>query len=456
MCIGIILNLKIEYEKDLFPNNGGIIECLLLFLPKTFSTLQGGVKDATFIKRTAQLADLSAGFTSPYLNFSCIIATPSGKIAGKGFPYAQGTKPVELLVVKVVDKSSKGFIAYLNMEPGDCHGDHTVVSALVQGGVSRVVIGIRHPLSHLQGNAVRAQRSPGLQVDVLQKDLKSKIFEVRSSKAFLLMNAPLIHRVASCVPISLLKYAMTLDVFELRGRSDVIIVGGNTLHRDNSRLTGRHGSGHMPIRIVMTQTLDLLEEEEFSKLLASKGAEVVEFNILNPREVVEYFHDRGYLCILWECGGTLAAYAISAGVIHKIEIYVHIFIHVAHKILTISHLGYVCYRIIPSIPSLRSRWICIPKTKDASPRSFISKFFDRNFLRALYLSMLPRESLLVLNIHLQPIDFAPLGNSTRSQTPLSGTDHIYLYESVPIVHYSYLHLFSLCLFVFPLHILYRP
>ena len=96
----------------------------------------------------------------------------------------------------------------------------------------------------------------------------------------------------------------------------------------------------MPMRIVMSQTLDLPEEanlwdmsdastivvtqrgakRSFQKLLASKGVEVVEFDILNPRDVMEYFHDRGYLSVLWECGGTLAASAISSGVVHKVSI----------------------------------------------------------------------------------------------------------------------------------------
>lgn len=94
----------------------------------------------------------------------------------------------------------------------------------------------------------------------------------------------------------------------------------------------------MPVRIVLTQTLDLPEEarlwdlsevstivvtqrgarRSFQKLLASKGIEVVEFDILNPRDVMEYFHDRGYLSVLWECGGKLAASAISSGVINKV------------------------------------------------------------------------------------------------------------------------------------------
>lgn len=106
------------------------------------------------------------------------------------------------------------------------------------------------------------------------------------------------------------------------------------------KLTARHGGGHTPVRVVMSRTLDLPEEAKvwdtssvptmvltqrgatrsFQKLLASKGVEVVEFNNLNPRDVIEYFHDRGYLSVLWECGGTLAASTIASGIVHKVLI----------------------------------------------------------------------------------------------------------------------------------------
>lgn len=88
----------------------------------------------------------------------------------------------------------------------------------------------------------------------------------------------------------------------------------------------------------MSQTLDLPEvanlwdvievptivatqrgaRRSFQKFLASKGVEVVEFDILNPKDVVEYLYDRGYLSLMWECGGRLAASAISSGIIHKV------------------------------------------------------------------------------------------------------------------------------------------
>ncbi|KAL1088696.1 hypothetical protein V6Z11_D08G269200 [Gossypium hirsutum] len=320
------------------------------------------LQDLSYIKRAALISDKSAGFTSPHPNFGCVIVTPSVEVVGEGYLYAQGTKPAEVLAVEAAGERCRGATAYVNMEPGDCHGDDTAVSALVQAGITRAVIGMRHPLQHLRGNAIRALRSQGLQVDVLGEDMQSKLVE-EARKACLLVNLPFVHRAASRVPFSVLKYAMTLDgkiaassghaawissklsrnrVFELRGRSDAIIVGGNTVRRDNPRLTARHGGGHMPIRIVLSQSLDLPEEanlwdlsdvstvvvtqrgarRSFQRYLASKGVEVVEFDILNPRDVMEYFHDRGYLSILWECGGTLAASAISLGVIHKVFAFV--------------------------------------------------------------------------------------------------------------------------------------
>ncbi|KAL9297054.1 hypothetical protein ACSQ67_022950 [Phaseolus vulgaris] len=316
----------------------------------------------------------------PHPNFGCVILSPAGNVAGEGYLYAQGTAAAEVQAVDAAGELCRGATAYLNMEPGDCHGDHSAVSALFQGGVKRVVIGMRHPLQHLRGNAVRALRNQGLHVDILGEDLTSNLIE-DAQRECLLVNAPLICRAASRVPFSVLKYAMTLDgeidlrllerrkiaassghaswisckqsrnlVFELRGRSDAVIVGGNTVRRDTylllnsirSKTNSQTWRGHMPMRIVMTQTLDLPEEanlwdmaevstivvtqrgarRSFQKLLASKGVEVVEFDILTPREVMEYFHDRGYLSILWECGGTLAASAISSGVIHKVYAFV--------------------------------------------------------------------------------------------------------------------------------------
>nr|XP_029117464.1 riboflavin biosynthesis protein PYRR, chloroplastic isoform X3 [Elaeis guineensis] len=339
----------------------------------------GAAQEAAIVRRAAEVADLSAGHSAPHPNSGCLIAR-GGDVVGQGFLYAQGTKCAELQAVEMAGGLARGATAYLNLEPDDCYGDHTPVSSLVQAGISRVVVGLRHPLKHLRGKAIKSLRSEGVPVDVLGEDLNGKVFEdkvtrrtigstkernglyylnAEALKSCLVVNAPLLYRTACHVPFSILKYAMTLDgkiaassghaswvssklsrgrVFELRGRSDAIVVGGNTVRRDDPQLTARHGGGHVPVRIVMSQTLDLPEEaklwnvfdaytivatqrgarKDVQKKLAKKGVEVVEFDILNPKDVMEYCYDRGCLSILWECGGALAAPAISSGVIHKV------------------------------------------------------------------------------------------------------------------------------------------
>ncbi|KAK8916434.1 hypothetical protein KSP39_PZI023334 [Platanthera zijinensis] len=341
-------------------------------IPRQIWSAASSAQDNVLLQRSAEAADRSAGHTAPHPNFGCVIAA-SGEVVGEGFLYAQGTKCAELQAVEAAKELARGATAYLNMEPGDCYGDETPVSSLVQAGISRVVVGIRNPLGHLRGKAINALRNEGIQVEVVGEELPSKKMEM-ALKSCLVVNAPLLYRAAFRVPFSVLKYAMTLDVdgqclpfcdsgkiaassgdaswvssklsrgrvFELRGRSDAIVVGGNTVRRDDPRLTARNGGYHVPARVVMSKSLNLPEEanlwntdnaytivatqrgarKDFQEKLAKKGVEVVEFDMLNPRDVMEYCYSRGYLSILWECGGELAAPAIASGVIHKVYAFI--------------------------------------------------------------------------------------------------------------------------------------
>lgn len=54
---------------------------------------------------------------------------------------AQGTPSAEALAVQAVGEQARRATVYLNLEPGDCHGDDAAVKALLQGGICRAVIG---------------------------------------------------------------------------------------------------------------------------------------------------------------------------------------------------------------------------------------------------------------------------------------------------------------------------
>jgi pyrimidine deaminase RibD-like protein len=76
----------------------------------------------------------------------------------------QGAVSAEVQAVQTIQSAAQGATAYLNLESGDCHGDDAAVHALINAQVSRVVIGIRHPLAHMRGTAIRALRAHGVAV----------------------------------------------------------------------------------------------------------------------------------------------------------------------------------------------------------------------------------------------------------------------------------------------------
>lgn len=297
-----------------------------------------------------------------------------GCVISETHQQAQGVSTAECQAIALTRSSSHGATAYLNMEPSH----PSSLEALITGRISRVVIGLENPLPHIHGRhiqvsvvlctfwiSVQKLRSRGLIVDILGSSPCSTSDErvEMAIKDCVQANEALMHRVGTGKPFSVLKYAMTLDgkiaastghsawvsspearrqVFATRARSDVVIVGGNTVRRDNPNLTTRQETGATPMRIVMSRTLELPMEanlwnvslaptivmtqrgarSDFQQRLRDQGVEVVEFDFLTPTSVVEYCYDRGFLQLLWECGGTLAAPAIASGVIHKVMAFI--------------------------------------------------------------------------------------------------------------------------------------
>ncbi|CAG9463316.1 unnamed protein product [Pedinophyceae sp. YPF-701] len=322
--------------------------------------------DIEHLLRAAQLSDENAGITGPHPNAACVIVGPGGEVAGSASQRANGAPSAEVLATRAADGQGQGGVAYVNLEPGDCHGEAAAVRALLASGVSRVVVGMRHPMRHSRGEAIAALRGAGLTVSVLGEAAVAPGLEgdaAGARKKCLRANEALLLRAWSGRPFSVLKYAMTLDgkiatasghaawvssaqsraqVFDLRGRSAAVIVGGNTVRRDNPRLTTRREGGHCPVRIVLSRTLDLPRDanlwdvtlaptivmtqrgtrKDFQEALRARGVEVVEFDFLTPGRVSDYCTDRGFLRLLWECGGTLSAPAIQSGVIHRVTAFV--------------------------------------------------------------------------------------------------------------------------------------
>jgi pyrimidine deaminase RibD-like protein len=86
---------------------------------------------------------------------------------------AQGALSAEVQAAQaaaaVLGTAPQPLTAYVNLEPGDCHGEDAALRALVSVGVARVVVGLRHPLPHARGVAIKALRSAGIVVGESQR-----------------------------------------------------------------------------------------------------------------------------------------------------------------------------------------------------------------------------------------------------------------------------------------------
>ncbi|KAL6780498.1 RFD2 [Auxenochlorella protothecoides x Auxenochlorella symbiontica] len=332
---------------------------------------------------TAHLAVSQRGTSQPHPNAACRLVSPDGRLLSQAVLPAQGMLPPETAALAAAGSAARGATAFLNLEPWEESG----IAALRASGISRVVLGLRHPLPDFSGVAVAALRGAGVEVDILGETQVGpgaatngpgagphaqaaaaagdgpEAPAAAALRASLHANEDLVHRAALRLPLSLLKYAMTLDgkiaassghaawissaasrrlVMEERAACDAVVVGGCTVRRDNPRLTSRTEGKHNPVRIVMSRTMDLPEEAHlwdvreahtivavqrgarraFQQRLRERGVEIVEFDFLSPLALAQYAYHRGFLRCLWECGGTLAAPAIQAGVIHKVMAFV--------------------------------------------------------------------------------------------------------------------------------------
>ncbi|MEL6334132.1 MAG: bifunctional diaminohydroxyphosphoribosylaminopyrimidine deaminase/5-amino-6-(5-phosphoribosylamino)uracil reductase RibD [Cyanobacteria bacterium J06626_26] len=298
---------------------------------------------SAMMRRCLELAAKGAGRTAPNPLVGSVIVN-DGQIVGEGFHPQAGQPHAEVFALQAAAGKTQGATLYVNLEPCN-HTGRTppCTDAVLQAGITTVVIGMKDPNPKASGGIERL-RAAGVTVIT---DIETAACE-RLNEAF-------IHRIRYRQPFSILKYAMTLDgkiatdtghsawvtspesrrrVHQLRGQCDAVIVGGNTVRRDNPHLTSHGVCDHNPLRVVMSRSLDLpttanlwqtetaatlvFTEAPPQKVTLPKQVEIITINPLTPAAVLDSLYARGVSNVLWECGGTLTAAALRQGVIQKI------------------------------------------------------------------------------------------------------------------------------------------
>ena len=301
-----------------------------------------------WMRRAIDLALLGNGRTSPNPLVGAVIVDKNGELIAEGFHLKAGLPHAEAMAFDNLKKNPEGGSLYVNLEPC-CHEGKTppCVKRIISSGLKRVFVSIQDPDSRVAGKGLDQLKKAGIEVNLgLCKEQAISI------------NRSFIHRNLTGQSYGVLKWAMSMDgriglkngksqwitddysralVHATRADFDAIIVGGNTLRKDNPLLTSRGKKFPEPLRVVLTRTLNLPrirnlwncdlaktlvvydESSADEKYLDSlpKCVELAKIPSDNPKFLSKLLAERGLNKVLWECGPDLATSAIKNGCIQE-------------------------------------------------------------------------------------------------------------------------------------------
>ena len=237
------------------------------------------VGEEKFMARALELAASGAGNVAPNPMVGCVIVH-KGKIIGEGYHREYGKAHAEVNAINsVLNKELlPESTIYVTLEPCSHFGKTPPCADLIiRERIPEVVIGVVDPFEKVAGSGINKLREAGCRVitGVMEEEcteLNKRFFTFHEKKR----------------PYVILKWAQTLDGFididrtveflgqptwitndisrilvhKIRSEEDAILVGTNTVQKDNPSLTVRVWSGRNPLRVVLDRTLRLPADAE--------------------------------------------------------------------------------------------------------------------------------------------------------------------------------------------------
>jgi len=214
---------------------------------------------------TIKLAEKGRGLTSPNPMVGCIIVK-RGRIVGKGFHKKAGMEHAEVLAIQDAGKKAMNSTMYVNLEPCS-HWGRTppCTERIVEAGVREVIIGMEDPNPLVDGFRELKFRGLKTKIGILEKEAKNLneayIKYIRTKRPFVIIKVAMSAdgRIATKTGDS--KYITSREarayVHQLRTEVDAVMVGLNTVLRDNPELTPRLVKGKDPMKIVVDSSLKI-------------------------------------------------------------------------------------------------------------------------------------------------------------------------------------------------------
>lgn len=223
--------------------------------------------DEKYMRLAINEAKKGLGRTSPNPCVGAVIVKDD-RIIAKGYHKKAGTPHAEIHALQQATEAVAGATIYVTLEPCNHTGKTPPCTlAIIESGISRVVVGMKDPNPLVNGSGIAALESCGISVasGILTKECEA-------------INAAFIKHITTGLPFVIMKAGVSLDgrlnylqgssgwitgresvaeAHKLRDRVDAILVGSGTIKIDNPSLTTRLPGRRTrdPIRIILDSWL---------------------------------------------------------------------------------------------------------------------------------------------------------------------------------------------------------
>jgi len=310
--------------------------------------------DFRYLRRALQLAKRAHGRTSPNPMVGAVVVK-DGVVIGEGFHPKAGEPHAEVFALRAAGDQAHGADLYVSLEPCSHYGrTPPCADAVVRAGIRRVVFASLDPNPVVAGRGMDILREAGIEVEYGALSEQ----EQRLNEAYR-------HWILTRRPFVTLKLAASLDgklatrtgeskwitgeaarrdVHRLRAVQDAILTTSATVLADDPALTARIPGGRDPRRVVIDTRLrtapdaQVYAPAERAPILATavtddarlapyreRGVEVLILpmygNHVNLDMLMAALGKREILSLMIEAGGSFAGALLSAGLVHKLRLY---------------------------------------------------------------------------------------------------------------------------------------
>lgn len=306
------------------------------------------ISDEYFIDETLKLAKKAKGWTNPNPMVGAVIVK-KGQIVARGYHKRVGLPHAEIEALNAAKTSVQGATLYVNLEPCTHYGrTPPCVDAIIQSGIKRVVCSMPDPNPKVHGRGIAKLKEAGITVSVGFREKESRTL----NEAFFTFHE-------KKRPFVAIKFAASLDgkiatytgdskwitnknarlfARKLRGEYQAILVGINTVMRDNPHLGVRGVGKREPVRIILDSNLDIPLNSQVLRdnnvliattvhvskdkreLLTKRGIPILTFENKNIplKELLFSLRSKEIISILVEGGGNILGSFVDEKIIDKV------------------------------------------------------------------------------------------------------------------------------------------